>query len=280
MAAASAAPPEDVAVLAAPAAAVEAPLLAAVSAGGLEDVLEVIASGCDIDAHDQDGISPLMFAAYRGDEEVCQVLLEARADVHRRDRNGLTPLMHGAAARGSDACKVLLQASAEVDAADNSGRSVMMHAVESADGESAIQAVVAHEVCALLLARRANIDHQDANGCTALILATIAGSTALMPLLLAAGADPKLHDSFGSSALDYAKAEEHELIAELLSAAERAENARIACEAGQKRYKDAAERLAACEDDKAALDNRSPGDATSKKASDSEVANDEGQQNA
>jgi len=135
-----------------------------------------------------------------------------------------------------------------------------MHAVESADGESAIQAVVAHEVCAVLLARRAHIDHQDANGCTALMLATIAGSSALLPLLLAGGADPRLRDSFGSSALDYAKAEEHKLIAELLAAAERAENARVACEAGQKKYEDAAARLAA--DEKELADLRLPRDAT------------------
>merc|ERR1712048_781375 len=101
---------------------------------------------------------------------------------------------------------------------------------------------------------RAAVDHQDENGCTALVLAAIAGSSALLPTLLAAGANTELKDSFGSTALDYAKAEEHDLAAELLLAAGMAEQARVQCETSKQRYEQAAEMVAASE---AALRNNS-----------------------
>merc|ERR1712048_1515652 len=92
---------------------------------------------------------------------------------------------------------------------------------------------------------RAAVDHQDENGCTALVLAAIAGSSALLPTLLAAGANTELKDSFGSTALDYAKAEDHELAAELLLAAGQAEQARVKCEIMKQRFEQAAEIIAA-----------------------------------
>merc|ERR1711924_55150 len=125
------------------------------------------------------------------------------------------------------------------------GRSALMHAIGATEGATAIRSMEIHDICELLLAHGAAINHQDANGCTALVLAAISGSSATLPMLLAAGADTQLRDAFDSTALDYARAEGHELPTQLLQAAGQAEEARVKRDLEKKRYEKAAELIAA-----------------------------------
>eukprot|EP00933_Yihiella_yeosuensis_P006034 TRINITY_DN110672_c0_g1_i1.p1 TRINITY_DN110672_c0_g1~~TRINITY_DN110672_c0_g1_i1.p1 ORF type:complete len:231 (+),score=64.44 TRINITY_DN110672_c0_g1_i1:206-898(+) len=215
-------------------------MFSAIREGDLEGVAKELAAGSDVNFQDEDGMSPLMFAAYWRDEvEVSVALMGASGDPNAQDKRGMTPLMHAAAKCHHKVCEALVEASADVNAIDNSNRSVLLFAADAADGASPFDAARAREICILLLNRKADINHQDKNGCTALLSAAIAGSAALLPELLKAGADPRLPDAFGSTAVEYASANGHNAVVELLKAATLASEALKRCEKQEKVYADA-----------------------------------------
>jgi hypothetical protein len=74
--------------------------------------------------------------------------------------------------------------------------SVLLTQAVSSGDEGAVSA---------LLANGANVNERTSGGQTPLILATIFGHTHLLPLLLAAGADPHLRDNLGLNAIDWAQ---------------------------------------------------------------------------
>ena len=66
-----------------------------------------IASGCNINRVDTDGLTPLMVAAQEGREEVVEKLILADVDVRRQDKHGDTALHH-AAHNNNIQCGILL----------------------------------------------------------------------------------------------------------------------------------------------------------------------------
>lgn len=58
--------------------------------GNLEEVLEGIASGVDVDNADDEGFTPLMIAALQNHADIAQVLLDVGADVSAENRQGYT----------------------------------------------------------------------------------------------------------------------------------------------------------------------------------------------
>ncbi|KAK8962953.1 putative S-acyltransferase [Platanthera guangdongensis] len=79
--------------------------------------------GADFDAPDNDGRSPLHWAAYKGFADTVRLLLFWNACQERQDKEGCTPL-HWAAIRGNaEACNLLVQAGnkQELTVKDNSG---------------------------------------------------------------------------------------------------------------------------------------------------------------
>ena len=76
----------------------------------------LLAKGADANAEDDDGMTPMHYAAYRGHAEVVKLLLAKGADANARDKNGMTPL-HWAAHYGqAKVAKVLLAKGADVTA--------------------------------------------------------------------------------------------------------------------------------------------------------------------
>jgi ankyrin repeat protein len=65
----------------------------------VDGVIELIAGGADLEAHDPRGYSPLMLAAYSGSARAFDVLLELGADPNTCDGAGNSVLM-GAAFKG------------------------------------------------------------------------------------------------------------------------------------------------------------------------------------
>ena len=58
--------------------------------GQLTVLANQLAQGAEVDARDQDGMTPLLLAAQRGHLEMVRLLLAAGADVGARDRQGRT----------------------------------------------------------------------------------------------------------------------------------------------------------------------------------------------
>ena len=90
--------------------------------GDLEKVKALLKDNPDlVFSKDNDGTTPLHYAAFNGHKDVAELLLANKADVNAKDNNGATPL-HAAAFNGhKDVAELLLANKAEVNAKDNNG---------------------------------------------------------------------------------------------------------------------------------------------------------------
>ena len=64
----------------------------AVRTGNIEAVKQHIAAGTDVNAKDQNGKTPLHYAAWKGHKEIAELLIANGADVNAKDNNRQTPL--------------------------------------------------------------------------------------------------------------------------------------------------------------------------------------------
>jgi ankyrin repeat protein len=93
------------------------PLLSAVDAGQ-KDVAELLmAHGADVHAKEEDGLTPLHWAA--DSKAMVEFLLVHGADVNAKDEDGRTPLYWAAMAGDKDLAELLLAHKAEVNARDS-----------------------------------------------------------------------------------------------------------------------------------------------------------------
>ena len=90
----------------------------------------LIDKGGDVNARNQDGITPLHWAIAKGDVEIVRVLLASGADINVTDAEGITPL-HWVAYKGYEVIvKVLVIAGADIKATDNNGSTVLDYAAQ------------------------------------------------------------------------------------------------------------------------------------------------------
>jgi len=88
----------------------------------LREVAEVlIAHGADVNAKNDDGLTPLLYAAGYGRLEVVEALLAHGAAVNAKDDKGLTPLHYAAEHGRLEVVDALLAHGAAVNAKDDKG---------------------------------------------------------------------------------------------------------------------------------------------------------------
>lgn len=94
----------------------------------------LVNEGCNVNCSDKNGWSPLIIAAYSGNEQLCSILLKAGANPNMTNQNGTTPLMYAAdyseKCNQFDLCKLLIESGAKPKARDNFGRSVYDYALK------------------------------------------------------------------------------------------------------------------------------------------------------
>lgn len=138
-----------------------------------------LGEGADVNCRDKNGLTPLIWAAIQGHEEVVSLLLDRGGDLEAKNHNGDTTLMWASIMGHREVVECMLDRGAKADIGEpNSGVTALMAA--AAKGHS--------DVAQVLLEKGAAINARDRNGNTALTHASIKGCGEVVDLLLAAGA--------------------------------------------------------------------------------------------
>ena len=198
---------------------------------------------CHIDATDDRKRTSLMAAAWVKSLPVAQMLLEAGANVNARDESGKTALQRAVENQQNEMVELLLGYGADPDILDKDRRTATILAVTVPNDDDGIiiKTLVSHganlkladrnEQTALYLAASLgklecvqlildhcveNINHQDRNGRSALMMACQGGYTSIARLLLERGADCNLHDKNESTSLMKAAEQGHISVCQVL----------------------------------------------------------------
>jgi ankyrin repeat protein len=177
--------------------------------GNLEAVKKLLAGDpALVDARNDNGITPLGFAAALGHTEVVKLLVERGADVNARDRQGTTPLFIAVWRNRPEIVRFLLAKGADVSAAGAAGSSLLHVAAMSSQ----------LEVAKALIERRADLGARNGLGNTPLhVAAAFNQEDGMARLLLEAGAQVNATNALdGATPLDVALREGHTAVAELL----------------------------------------------------------------
>jgi uncharacterized protein len=135
--------------------------------------------GADVNCRDKDGLTPMIWAAIQGHEEVVRLLLERGGDLEAKNHNGDTALMWASLMGHKDLVDFMLDRGANADLREpKSGVTALMAA--AAKGHA--------DVAQVLVEKGAAVNARDRNGNTALTHASIKGYAEVVDLLLAAGA--------------------------------------------------------------------------------------------
>jgi len=164
------------------------------------------------------GLTALEFAARDGCVACIPVLLDGGADINAADQDGITPLLSSLINGHYDVAGMLIEKGADPNIADRTGRTALYSAVDDhtmpasnrPSPKEIDNELTSLEVVKTLLARNANVNAQLkqqqpyrtkldrgddtmlTTGTTPLLRAAKAGDVTVMKLLLDKGADPKL----------------------------------------------------------------------------------------
>ena len=129
--------------------------------GTVAQVQQAIKAGADVNARNEWGSTPLMYAAgFNTNPDVLSVLIKAGADVNARNERGWTPLMYAAGFNTNpDVLSVLIKAGADVNARDNNGETPLMFAAGTNTNP---------DVISVLIKAGADVNARNERGWTAL----------------------------------------------------------------------------------------------------------------
>jgi len=140
------------------------------------------------------GKTKLMDAAHRGDKSAFQTALAAGDRLTDVDASGWTPLMYAASSYGNSPLSEIVKAGVDVNARSKRGETALM--------ASAVTGMANED----LLNAGAEVNAVNDDGTTALMLLVQHGDPDEIETLLKAGANARMKDSKGRTALDYLNA--------------------------------------------------------------------------
>ncbi|MHC4540614.1 MAG: ankyrin repeat domain-containing protein, partial [Planctomycetota bacterium] len=154
--------------------------------GTLDKVKAFVENGVDVNAKDDQGMTPLHLAAHCGHREVVEFLLSNDADVNAKDNEGRAPLDIALSQRHKDVLKLLAEAGADI---------FTIH----------IAAFVGSlEKLRNFVETGTDIDSKDEKGRTPLLRAVMGKHIEAVKCLVEAGADVNTHDEQGHIPLVHA----------------------------------------------------------------------------
>ncbi|GAB6019003.1 hypothetical protein CHUAL_000636 [Chamberlinius hualienensis] len=142
-------------------------------AGQGELIIDDITNDTTLDDPDDDGLTPLMWAAYYGQLPMVIALIARRVNLHAETKRGETALLLASYNGHSDVVKLLLENNMDVDHTDEQGNSALMYA-----------AFNNHSHCAQeLLQHNADITKESLNGETAYNISITKGSRQVQAII-------------------------------------------------------------------------------------------------
>lgn len=192
----------------------------------------LLGAGADLSVTNKWGNTAFQIAAARGHRAVAELLLGKEMDFDARDALGRTALLMAAAEGSEETALWLLEMGADTNVqTDNSGETVMFHAAlngnaklvkalidrrvrpdcKGREGWSPLHAAVMRgdtTIVSLLIGGGCAVDPMDDRGFTPLLLGVHQGlgdQTAIVDVLVSAGANVEKRDKNGNSVLDLAQ---------------------------------------------------------------------------
>ncbi|THW80736.1 hypothetical protein D6D17_09829, partial [Aureobasidium pullulans] len=155
------------------------PLLYAARGGHKDTVIALLDSGADVRSKDHEGRTALAYASSHGFQAVARVLLERGCDPNSEDSCQRTPLCLAANSLYVEIVELLLEHGAQVNYKGDSGETPLLHAARRGH-EGTVE---------LLLKHGAQVNYKNEIGETPLLLAARCPSSKVMALLIAEGAE-------------------------------------------------------------------------------------------
>ena len=142
--------------------------------GQISQLRNLLTTGVDVNTVDEDGRTPLMYAAFNGHADIISLLIDKGALINASDSEGRTALMMASSGPFPAAVKILLDHQADPNLTDKEEHfTALMYA--AAEGQL--------EVVKILLANRADPAMKDIDGDDALTFARNNGHAAIVSVL-------------------------------------------------------------------------------------------------
>lgn len=199
-------------------------LIKAINNNNVAEVKSMIRKGYDVNQKDSpdmpvlevSGKYPLVEACANGNLEIMKLLLDNGAIVNTNE--SFTPLETAISVdpekNSVEKVKMLLQYGANVNFIGDSKYTALIYACECVP---AGEEEKSYQICKMLIAKKADVNLQNQEGRTALIMASMSNCYKVMKLLLENGANANIKDITGKEALDYAKENNNTDIINLLN---------------------------------------------------------------
>lgn len=190
-------------------------LIQAAERGETPTVLDLLRAGADLNGRDERGRTAVMAATHGNQVETVRALIDAGADIHLQDNLRDNPFLYAGAEGLLEILKLTITAGASPTLTNRFGGTALIPAAERGHVE-VVAEILAHT--------QVNVNHVNHLGWTALLEAIILSDggprhVEVVRLLIAAGADVNLPDGDGVPPLTHARRRGFTAMVELLVAA-------------------------------------------------------------
>ena len=168
-------------------------LLSACRTGQSTSVMFLLDSGADVKLRKPDG-NTCLYLAVNGhcSKETLQKIIDQGSNVNALNRNGETALIRACYNAQTESVKVLLENGADPNISDASGHSGIL---------AAVHGQCTNEILKEIIACKVDLDAQNKDGRTALVLACFYRQQEAVQVLLEAGSNPNITDNNGHGSL-------------------------------------------------------------------------------